>query len=109
MKSSWIVFFFCTLFTSCQWMSDRLPNEQQMLEEELNKIDWTSVDIYPSVTSCDSIFNEKERKDCFFNYITNILEENLSLDTLRGTFDRIDTLNVLVTIKPDAQVSLSLY
>lgn len=109
MKPSWIVFFFPVLFTSCQWMSARLPNEQQLLEEELNKIDWTKVDLYPSVASCDSIFDEDIRKECFFTYITEELEANLCADTLRGTFANMDTLKVLVTIQPDAQVSLALY
>ncbi|MBB1148589.1 MULTISPECIES: hypothetical protein [unclassified Myroides] len=109
MKPSWIVFFFPVLFTSCQWMSSRLPDEQQLLEEELNKIDWTKVDLYPSVASCDSIFDEETRKECFFTYVTQELEANLHLDTLRGTFAHMDTLNVLVTIQPDARVSLALY
>ncbi|MGG5576427.1 hypothetical protein ACPDHL_03675 [Myroides sp. C15-4] len=109
MKPSWIVFFFPVLFTSCQWMSARLPNEQQLLEEELNKIDWTKVDLYPSVVSCDSIFDEESRKECFFAYIREELEANFRVDTLRGTFAHIDTLNILVTIQPDAQVSLVLY
>ncbi|MCS4237331.1 hypothetical protein M2306_002633 [Myroides gitamensis] len=109
MKSSWIIFFFPVVFTSCQWMSAQLPNEQELLEEELNKIDWTKVDTYPSVASCDSIFDETARKTCFFDYITAALEENLRVDTLRGTFATLDTLKVLVTIQADAQVSLSLY
>lgn len=109
MKSSWIIFFFPVLFASCQWMSAQLPNEQELLEEELNKIDWTKVDTYPSVASCDTIFDETARKACFFDYITAALEENLRMDTLRGTFATLDTLNVLVTIQADAQVSLSLY
>lgn len=109
MKSSWIIFFLPFLFTSCQWMSARIPDEQQLLEEELNKVDWTTVDTYPSVETCDSIFDATARKACFFNYITTALEENLSLDTLRGTFAAIDTLKVLVTIQSDARVSLALY
>jgi len=90
-------------------MSAQLPNEQELLEEELNKIDWTKVDTYPSVEACDSIFDEVARKNCFFDYITAALEENLRMDTLRGTFTTLDTLNVLVTIQADAQVSLALY
>ena len=109
MKSSWIIFFFPFLFASCQWMSNRLPNEQELLEEELNKIDWTKVDTYPSVASCDSIFDDQARKDCFFSYVTQVLEENLQVDTLSGTFANMDTLNVLVTIQSNAQVSLALY
>ncbi|MGG5505796.1 MULTISPECIES: hypothetical protein [unclassified Myroides] len=109
MKLSWIVFFFPFLITSCQWMSNKLPDEQQLLEEELNKIDWTKVDTYPSVASCDSIFDDETRKDCFFNYITAELEAKLQVDTLKGAFAQIDTLKVLVTIQSNAQVSLALY
>jgi len=109
MKPSWIVFFFPLLFTSCQWMSTRLPDEQQLLEEELNKIDWTKVDTYPSVAGCDSIFDATAQKACFFDYITSTLEENLSIDTLRGKFADVDTLKILVTIQSNAQVSLALY
>lgn len=109
MRSSWIIFFFPFILTSCQWMSAQLPNEQELLEEELNKIDWTKVDTYPSVAACDSIFDETARKNCFFDYITVALEENFRMDTLRGTFTTLDTLNVLVTIQADAQVSLALY
>jgi len=57
MKKSWIVFFMPFLMTSCQWVNSTLPNEQNLLEEELSKIDWFKVDTYPSFKQCDSILD----------------------------------------------------
>ncbi len=108
MKKSWIVFFMPFLMTSCQWVNSTLPNEQNLLEEELSKIDWFKVDTYPSFKQCDSILDVQAQRECFFSHLTAKLEQQLSNDTLKGKFNVNDTLQVLVTIKSDAAVTFQL-
>lgn len=108
MKKNWFVLFMPFLMTSCQWVNSTLPNEQNLLEEELSKIDWTKVDTYPSFSQCDSIVDLKTQRDCFFAHLTSSLQQQLSSDTLKGRFSTIDTLQVLVTITSNAEVNLQL-
>jgi hypothetical protein len=101
--------FLSIVVTSCQWTAKKLPDENRLLKEEIDKIDWTKVDSYPSVEQCDSLFDETERKKCFFEFITQNLQEELSLDTLIGRFEQLDTLKVLVTVQTDSRIQLELY
>lgn len=101
--------FLSIVMTSCQWTAKKLPDENRLLKEEIDKIDWTKVDSYPSVEQCDSLFDETERKKCFFEFITQNLQEELSLDTLIGRFEQLDTLKVLVIVQTDSRIQLELY
>ena len=51
-------------------MSDKtVPDAQELLRKELHTIDWTKVDEYPTVDSCDSIKGKNENQICFFNSV----------------------------------------
>lgn len=105
-----ILFIFLSIgMTSCQWTAKKLPDENSLLKEEIDKIDWTKVDSYPSVEQCDSLFDETDRKKCFFEFITQNLQLELGSDTITGEFDQLDTLKVLVTVQTDSRIKLELY
>lgn len=101
--------FMSVVMASCQWTAKKLPDENSLLQEEIGKIDWTKVDLYPGVEQCDSLFDEAERKKCFFEFITRSLQEELISDTLSGRFGQLDTLKVLVTVQTDSRIKLELY
>lgn len=101
--------FMSVVMASCQWTAKKLPDENSLLQEEIGKIDWTKVDSYPGVEPCDSLFDETERKKCFFEFITQSLQVELSADTLTGRFGHLDTLKVLVTVQANSHIKLELY
>ena len=87
---------------SCQYFEKEIPNEQELLEQELKKINWEEVDEFPSVLQCDTIKDAEIKKQCFFDYLTQLIQEKLSVDTLSVLYPQLDTIDVKVTISPDA-------
>ncbi|HSD14462.1 MAG TPA: hypothetical protein VLB74_07425, partial [Flavobacterium sp.] len=72
--------FSLTVF-SCQLFDKKTPSEDELLQKELKKIDWKKVDAFPSIDACDVITDEAQRKQCFFEYLTQTIQEKLSVDT----------------------------
>lgn len=103
------IIFLSFLVTSCEFGAKQLPNQDQLLQEELNKIDWSKVDTYPSTPLCDTVQGIQEQKDCFFAFITTQLQERLYADTLKGQFKHIDTVKVMVTVQANAVVKFKIY
>jgi len=87
---------------SCQLFDKKTPSEKELLQKELKKIDWKKVDSFPSIDACDVITDEAQRKQCFFEYLTQTIQEKLSVDTLAILYPEIDTIEVKVTVFPDA-------
>jgi hypothetical protein len=97
-----ILLFFPLLFHSCQYLDKQVPSEKELLQKELKSINWKEVDEFPSVVDCDKIKNKKQRQQCFFEVMTKIIQEKLSVDTLSILYPELDTIEVKVTIFPNA-------
>lgn len=106
------VLAFLTLLTflqSCQYFEKNVPSKEELLQQELKKINWKEVDEYPSAFSCDSIADKTQRKQCFFDFVAKHLQEKLANDTIRSIYKRPDTLHVRVIVMPDAQLVFQSY
>ena len=90
------------LFSSCQYFEKQVPSEKELLQKELKAINWNEVDEYPSVVDCDMIDNKKQRQECFFDVLSRLIQEKLSSDTLSLLIPKLDTIEVKVTIFPNA-------
>jgi len=97
-----IVFLLPLLFTSCQYFDKQVPSEKELLQKELNSINWKEVDEFPSVTDCEAIENKAQRQHCFFEYMTQLIQQKLSVDTLSILYPELDTIEVKVTIFPNS-------
>nr|WP_315214854.1 hypothetical protein [uncultured Flavobacterium sp.] len=95
-------FLVCILFNSCQYFDKQIPSEKELLQKELKAINWKEVDEYPSVVDCEKIEDKKQRQQCFFEILTQLIQEKLSTDTLSVLYPELDTIEVRVTIFPDA-------
>ncbi|MFV8336150.1 hypothetical protein ACNQF7_08700 [Flavobacterium sp. RSP29] len=94
-----LVFIF---FNSCQYFDKQIPSEKELLQKELKSINWKEVDEYPSVVDCEKIEDEKQRQQCFFEVLTQLIQEKLSIDTLSILYPELDTIEVKVTVFPNA-------
>jgi hypothetical protein len=103
-KNIFVLFFFSFAVSSCQLFEKKGPSEEELLQKELQKIDWKKVDAFPSVDACEVITDEAQRKQCFFEYLTQTIQEKLSVDTLATLYPEIDTIQVKVTVFPDASL-----
>lgn len=90
------------LFNSCQYFDKQVPSEKELLQKELKSINWKEVDEYPSVVDCDKIEDKKQREQCFFEVLTQLIQEKLSSDTLATLYPELDTIEVKVTVFPNA-------
>ena len=102
MKKTLQLIVAAVLLYSCQLFDKKVPDENQLLQQELQKINWEEVDELPSVLSCDTIKDPAVKKQCFFDYLTQLIQQKLSVDTLSVLYPQLDTIDVKVTISPDA-------
>jgi hypothetical protein len=96
------LFLVFILFNSCQYFDKQVPSEKELLQKELKSINWKEVDEYPSVVDCDKIEDKKQRQQCFFEVLTQLIQEKLCNDTLAMLYPELDTIEVKVTIFPNA-------
>lgn len=98
------VFLIVILLQSCQYFEKKVPNEKELLEKRLQEINWDEVDDYPFIETCDSIDDKESRKQCFFNVITDSIQQRLIKDKLYIKFPKVDTLSIKVTVFADSNV-----
>lgn len=104
MKKITAILFLGLLFGACQNLKKPEISEEELLQQELKKINWTQVDEFPSVATCDSIKDDSVRKQCFFDFLTITIQQKLDLDTLSILYPQIDTIQVKVTVFPDSRL-----
>lgn len=102
MKKIFAILLCCTLLGACRFIDQQIPSEEELLKKELETINWGEVDEYPSVASCDSVATKEEKKQCFFQYLTELIQMKLSADTLAVRYPQLDTIDVKVTVLPNA-------
>lgn len=109
MRKSITLLFIIICFQSCQYFEKNVPNKEELLQQELKKVNWTEVDEFPSTNGCDSIVDKEARKKCFFDYLTQTIQEKLATDTLKILYPNLDTIQVKVTVFPDARLKFEPY
>ncbi|AWG25014.1 hypothetical protein [Flavobacterium kingsejongi] len=101
-KKILIIFLFSIVTSSCQYFEKPVPSEQELLQKELQKINWSQVDEMPSIDSCGPIQDKNQRQECFFSFLTHIIQQKLDTDTLSVLYPNVDTILVKVTVFPDS-------
>jgi hypothetical protein len=89
-------------FDSCQYFEKQVPSKEELLQKELQTINWNEVDEFPTISECEKIDDEALRKQCFFEFLTQIIQQKLSADTLAILYPELDTIEVKVTVFPNA-------
>ena len=62
MKKTIQLLMVSVLLYSCQLFDKKVPDENQLLQQELQKINWEEVDELPSVLQCDTIKDPAVKK-----------------------------------------------
>ena len=104
MKKIIQLLFLLLVIQSCQYFDKQVPDEKELLEQELKKINWDEVDEFPSVLQCDTIKDVEIKRQCFFDYLAQTIQERIGIDTLQMLYPEMDTIEVKVTINPDASL-----
>jgi len=101
MKKAYALLLLMLIF-SCQYFGGEVPSKKELLDKELNAIDWNEVDEFPSFSECDKIKDERIQKQCFFEFLTQTIQQKLSADTLATLYPELDTIAVKVTVFPNS-------
>ncbi|WP_281309587.1 hypothetical protein [Flavobacterium flavigenum] len=101
MKRFFLFFVFISL-NSCQYFEKQIPSEKELLQKELKSINWKVVDEYPSVPDCEKISDKSQRQQCFFEIMSQLIQEKLDIDTLSILYPELDTIEVKVTVFPNS-------
>ena len=104
MKKLIQLLFLLLAIQSCQYFDKKVPDENVLLQQELKKINWNEVDEFPSVLQCDTIKDAEIKRQCFFDYMAQTIQERIGIDTLRIEYPEIDTISVKITINTDSSL-----
>ncbi|MFK7048348.1 MULTISPECIES: hypothetical protein [Flavobacterium] len=106
-KNNLLVLIASFSVVSCQYFEKKEPNKEDLLKKELSKINWYTVDEYPSIMECESIADKELRKECFFQTLTKNIYEKITTDTVKTLLPRLDSLKIRVVIYPNSKVDFS--
>ncbi len=98
----YFLFLVIVLSSSCQYFEKQVPSEKELLAKELKEINWKEVDEFPSLVDCEKIEDKTQRQQCFFEILTQLIQEKLSVDTLSVLYPELDTIEVKVTVFPNS-------
>lgn len=114
MRNFSILFLLC-LLTACNQLADRKEKTQELVDHEMQAIDWEDVDQYPLFAECDELATKPEQKRCFMETLLRHFSKSLQesdfvlqkeiKDTIFVDFRMEDTGAItLITIKNDKQI-----
>lgn len=98
------IFILLLFLNSCQYFEKKVPSEKELLQKELKSINWKEVDEYPTVAECETISDKKQRQKCFFEVMSQLIQEKLNVDSLSILYPDLDTIQVKVTVFPNSKM-----
>lgn len=104
MRKTFFLLPLLVLINSCQYFNRQVPSKEELLQKELKSINWSEVDELPSINECEQIQDKTQRQQCFFDFLTATIQQKLSIDTLSILYPELDTIEVKVTVFPDASL-----
>ena len=104
MKPFLLIFFI--LLTSCDYFQSKKVSTEQLLEEEMQAINWNDVDDYPTFSDCEKLSTNQEKKACFENYLHDLLTSHLENQKIIVTEDVSDTVILKIHIDKTGQFSI---
>ncbi|SHG97651.1 hypothetical protein [Winogradskyella jejuensis] len=94
------------LLVSCDYFENKKVKTEDIVSQELETIDWKSVDEYPSFTVCDSVSEKQARKQCFESTILNHVNDYLSKQSIVVSQDVEDTIAIKLKIDNLGEISI---
>ena len=97
---------FIVLLTSCDYFQSKKVSTEQLLEEEMQAINWNDVDDYPTFSDCDGLSTNQEKKVCFETYLHDLLTSHLGNQKIVVTEDVSETVILKIHIDKTGQFSI---
>ena len=91
---------------SCDYFDNKKVSSQDIIKQELQTINWSEVDEYPSFSECDSVSEKQERKECFETIILKHVNSYLSQHHIIVSEDIKDTIKVKLAISNTGKINV---
>lgn len=101
-----LLLVFLIILTSCDYFQSQKVSTEQLLEEEIQAINWNDVDDYPTFSDCDGVSTNQEKKVCFENYLHDLLNSHLESQKIVVTEDISDTVVLKIHIDKNGRFSI---
>ncbi len=92
--------------TSCSYFENKKIKTEDVVTQELETIDWSAVDAYPSFSVCDSISEKEQQKICFETTVLNHVNQYLSQQNIIISEDIEDTISMKLQIDKLGKISI---
>lgn len=103
--SKYLVAFLPFLLLGCHWFNKDIPNEEQLLEQEIKKINWSDVDQWPSIHNCSTNLNKDIQMNCFVQVVSDSLTQILKKAPFAQELTYSDTLTIETQISDKGEIS----
>lgn len=100
MKKRFLFLLFPLAF-GCQYI-EKAPSKDALLDKEMQAVDWSQVDEYPSIADCENLGDKTERRHCFFEFLAQQIQQKLTDESQPKIDLKLDTIQVKVTVFPDS-------
>ncbi len=105
-KRAVTLFIVVFTFISCQLIKEP-PVFEKLYDQEIQSIDWNSVDELPTTEPCKIFMSRALKKECFFSVISDSVYTKLMRKSSFAIFTKIDTIKLVVTITADSKIKFS--
>lgn len=105
MKRFLIVWICCNL-ASCNFFESKEKRTQELINAELQEIDWNTIDTYPLFLSCDETASKEGQRLCFEEKLTTHFE--VTLNEFEFTIDSNENpiVAVIFVINTEGKISI---
>ncbi len=101
-----IIFSFIIFLSSCNYFEKKKVYSDDIVEEELQTINWKDVDQYPSFDACENLSNTLNKKQCFEKTLRDCVNNYLSKQNIVVTEDIEDTILLKININHSGKLSI---
>ena len=105
MRNLFILCLLC-LLTACDWSVHREEKTQELVDQEMQSIDWEDVDQYPLFGDCDELASKPEQKKCFMQTLLRHFSKSLQESDLVLTEALKDTIFVNFKMEDTGAITL---
>ena len=99
------VTFLLVLLTSCQYFETQRVSSEEVLQEELQAMDWSDIDAYPSFPVCDGKMEKEDQRECFESTILSSIKKKLDLGNWVTSLSISDTVFLQLEVDTTGQLT----
>lgn len=94
------------LVTACQYFETEKVSSEEIYKEEIQTIDWSEVDDYPTFANCEDKIEKLAQQQCFIQTITSHIYEAVGKGNIVAVREIQDTLKLNFEVNNEGRLSI---